>query len=66
MCRRHRRAPRDPRLHHQRLRAPPQGGAQVLFASGAASTAQGSLRGHVPPAAVVLRHPVRGEGPQAG
>jgi hypothetical protein len=27
-------APRDPRLHHQRIRAPAQGGAQDLLAEG--------------------------------
>ena len=27
-------APRDPRLHHQRVRAPPQGGAQAVSCKG--------------------------------
>ena len=62
---RHRRAVGDPRLDHQWLRAAAEGRAQAVPDARAAPLAQGAVRRDVPPAALVLRHPVRREGPEA-
>ena len=56
----------DSGVDHQRVRAAAEGGAQDVSGAGADPAAQAEVRVDVPPAAVVLHNPVRGEGLQAG
>ena len=59
---RHRRAPRDTRQHHQRLRHTAQGGAQAVLAARAHTAAQGALAPVVSPAARLLCRAIHREG----
>lgn len=65
---RHRGAAGDMGQHHQRVRRAAQGGAQAVPDEGAAATAQTQGDRRLPPAAVLLREPVRaqGAGPRGG
>ncbi|KAK3061074.1 hypothetical protein LTR53_019893, partial [Teratosphaeriaceae sp. CCFEE 6253] len=59
---RDRRAPRDPGLDHQRLRAAAEGGAQALPHARPHPPAQGQEPEHVPPAAGILHRAIFGKG----
>mmetsp|Transcript_15534 Transcript_15534/g.37260 ORF Transcript_15534/g.37260 Transcript_15534/m.37260 type:complete len:337 (-) Transcript_15534:182-1192(-) len=59
---RHRGAARNTGIHHQRIRHPPQEGAPAVLGQGAHPPPQAQVRGTVPSAALVLHHPIRGEG----
>eukprot|EP00166_Cyanidium_caldarium_P005546 ctg_68.g71 len=63
---RRRRAFGDPRLHYQRVCVAAEGGAQELYAAGAAAAAHPALHRAVPPAAGVLHDAVCGKAPAAG